>query len=286
VGQVIYCRLLKRAVLTLAVFSAGGLRLLAATAATADELVKQHLQSLGSADARAVKSRLVEGRTLFRSLVGSSGQIEGKLVLVSEARKSHFLLKINANDYHGEQFICDGQHSSVAGTNANKSRSDFGEVVRTQDIILREGLIGGVLSTAWPLLDIAGRKASLSYEGLKKIDGRELQVIRYRSHKSSDLQIFLYFDPEVSRHVLTIYELAIRPSMATETLNPRQEQNRYRIEERFNDFKSVDGLTLPSKYDLRFTEELQNGFTQSLEWDITTTRIENNISLDPRNFQF
>jgi hypothetical protein len=86
--------------------------------------------------------------------------------------------------------------------------------------------------------------------------------------------------------VLTIYELAIRPSMATETLNPRQEQNRYRIEERFNDFKSVDGLTLPSKYDLRFTEELQNGFTQSLEWDITTTRIENNISLDPRNFQF
>jgi hypothetical protein len=174
----------------------------------------------------------------------------------------------------------------VAGTNANKSRSDFGEVVRTQDIILREGLIGGVLSTAWPLLDIAGRKASLSYEGLKKIDGRELQVIRYRSHKSSDLQIFLYFDPEVSRHVLTIYELAIRPSMATETLNPRQEQNRYRIEERFNDFKSVDGLTLPSKYDLRFTEELQNGFTQSLEWDITTTRIENNISLDPRNFQF
>jgi hypothetical protein len=218
--------------------------------------------------------------------VGSSGQIEGKLVLVSEARKSHFLLKVNANDYHGEQFICDGQHTSVAATTANKSRSHFGEVVRTQDIILREGLIGGVLSTAWPLLDIAGRKASLSYEGLKKIDGRELQVIRYRSQKSSDLEIFLYFDPEASRHVLTIYELAIRPSMATETLNARQEQNRYRIEERFNDFKSVDGLTLPSKYELRFTEELQNGFTQSLEWDISTTHIENNISLDPRNFQF
>jgi hypothetical protein len=139
VGPVIYGRLLKKAVLALAVFSAGSLRLLAAMAATADELVKQHLQSLGSADARAVKSRLVEGRALFRSLVGSSGQIEGKLVLVSEARKSHFLLKVNANDYHGEQFICDGQHTSVAGTNANKSRSDFGEFVRTQDIILREG---------------------------------------------------------------------------------------------------------------------------------------------------
>ena len=44
--------------------------------------------------------------------------------------------------------------------------------------------------------------------------------------------------------------------------------------------------TLPSHYDLRFTEELQNGFTKSLEWDVTTTRVLNNVSLDPRNFQF
>jgi hypothetical protein len=54
----------------------------------------------------------------------------------------------------------------------------------------------------------------------------------------------------------------------------------------FGDFRTVDGLTLPSHYDLRFTEELQNGFTKSLEWDITTTRVLNKVSLDPRNFQF
>jgi len=96
----------------------------------------------------------------------------------------------------------------------------------------------------------------------------------------------LYFDPETFRHVMTSYELTIRPTVVSEIENARQQETRYRIEERFGDFKVVDGLTLPSHYDLRFTEELQNGFTKSLEWDVTTTRVLNNVSLDPRNFQF
>lgn len=258
----------------------------AGAALGADEIIKQHLQSLGSPEARTAKSRVVEGSAIYKLLVGGSGQIQGKAVLVSEKQKLHLLLKVNANEYRGEQFICDGERTNVAGTYADKTRSEFGEFVRTQDVMLREGLLGGVLSTAWPMLDADVRKAKVNYEGEKRVENRQLQVLRYRPKKATDLIIFLYFDPETFRHVMTSYELTIRPTVVSEIKNARQQEIRYRIEERFGDFKVVDGLTLPSHYDLRFTEELQNGFTKSLEWDVTTTRVLNNVSLDPRNFQF
>jgi hypothetical protein len=60
---------------------------------------------------------------------------------------------------------------------------------------------------------------------------------------------------------------------------------RYEIEERFSDFKTADGLTVPSHYDLRFTEEMETGFTKSVEWEVKATDIVNNLSIDARSFQ-
>jgi hypothetical protein len=81
----------------------------------------------------------------------------------------------------------------VAGTYADKTRSEFGEFVRTQDVILREGLLGGVLSTAWPMLDLDARKAKVGYEGKKKIDNRQLLTLSYRPMKATDLPDFPIF---------------------------------------------------------------------------------------------
>jgi hypothetical protein len=139
---------------------------------------------------------------------------------------------------------------------------------------------------AWPLSDVQERKAKLTYEGIKKFEGRELQVIRYRPKKSTDLEILLYFEPKTFRHVMTAYQMSIRAGIgASEVESAQQQETRYRIEERFSDFQNSDGLTLPFHYELRFTKELQNGFTKLLQWDATVTRVLNNISLDPRNFQ-
>jgi hypothetical protein len=57
------------------------------------------------------------------------------------------------------------------------------------------------------------------------------------------------------------------------------------MEEDFADFQTVDGLTLPTSYQLRFTEEMENGFTKSVWWNVSTNRILNNVSLDSRNFE-
>jgi len=56
------------------------------------------------------------------------------------------------------------------------------------------------------------------------------------------------------------------------------------VEERFTEFKAFDGLTLPSHYNLRFTQELQSGSTIIDNWDLNADDIAHNMSLDPRNF--
>jgi hypothetical protein len=70
-----------------------------------------------------------------------------------------------------------------------------------------------------------------------------------------------------------------------ETLTARQQQTRYRLEERFADFKSADGLTLPTKYTIQFTQELQSGRTTVSEWTIQEDHVANNPALDPKNFE-
>jgi hypothetical protein len=71
----------------------------------------------------------------------------------------------------------------------------------------------------------------------------------------------------------------------SETATAHGSETRYRLEERFSDFKTADGLTLPSHYDIHFTQELGNGPSTVSEWDITTNQVSNNVTLDPRNFE-
>jgi hypothetical protein len=69
---------------------------------------------------------------------------------------------------------------------SNHRRSSFGEFVHSQDQIVREGLLGGSLTTAWALLNLDHNQPKLSYEGLKKVDGRQLHDLRYRCKRNDD----------------------------------------------------------------------------------------------------
>jgi len=255
--------------------------------AKARELVAKHLQSLGTSDARStLKSRVIEGSATYRVLVGGSGAIDGRAVFASEGQKLNLILKINTVEYRGEQFISDGNKTFTAGTYSDKSRSEFGGFLRGEDIILREGLLGGAWSTGWALSDTAVRNANLKYAGRKNVDGRELEAIAYQPKKSTDLEITLFFDPETSQHVMTTYKASMQAGIAaTDVDTPRLQPTRYRIEERFSEFQTADAFTLPSRYDLRFTEELGSGFTKTVEWEVKANKILTNVTLDPRNFE-
>jgi hypothetical protein len=272
-----------------------------------EDIVARHLDSIGTAEVRAAaKSRIVQGIAQFKIRVGASGELQGTSALVSEGRKSVLMIKLASSDYHGEQFVTDGDKVSVVATTANHKWSDVGEFVRSQDQIIREGLLGGELTTAWAMLNLGENKPKLSYDGEKKADGQSAYQLTYHSKKRDDLTIRLYFDSENYRHVMTTYSITLAsgfggfvPSTSDQaglttpsttpgpdiTQSSKQKEVRYTLEERFSDFRTAEGLTLPTKYVIHFTEELQNGTTKLFEWDVSADEVSNNRSLDPKNFQ-
>ena len=251
-----------------------------------EELVARHLDAVGTKEARAsAKTRVVQGAAVYRILVGGGGLAEGKTGLVSDGRKVRFMMKFQT-DYRGETFVSDGDAVRVAFSNSNQSRSPLASFVTTYDVIVRDGLLGGVLSTGWALSNVAEHKPKLVYEGLKKLDGRPVHQLRYEPQKHSDAEILLYFDAETFRHVKTTYSIslgALPGGTIVESVNLRAERSQ--LEERFSEFKTVDGLTLPTHWNLQFTRELPNGSTTISEWDLKEDHITNNLGLDPTNFE-
>jgi hypothetical protein len=265
-----------------------------------EDIVSRHLDSIGPAEVRAgMKSRVVQGSLKFHILVGGGGDVTGTWGRASEQNQSNFVMRFAAGgDWRGEQFVFDGQRTSFATATSSHTRSVFAQFVSSQDFIVKEGLLGGELSTGWALQNLDRTHAKLQSLGHKKIDGRELIGIQYISKASTDLQVKIYFEPDTYRHVMTVYNMDVSATMGREiTESVYQHDNRYTIEERFSDFKPVDGLTLPTHYRIQYTQEVQNnatrqadtanmlGTTRVYDWDLTVENIRHNLTLDPANFR-
>ncbi len=270
----------------------------------AADFVKQHLNSIGPEPARAaVKNRGVGGTLSFQIVTGGSAHVDGKQVLVSEDDKLISLFQLSNYSYPGERFVSDGKKVYIAETQASV-HSALGEFMMAHTEILTQGLWGGTLSTAWALAHWDKRLAKLEDHGLKKVDGRELHRVDYVPQKPSDLQIELYFEPDTFRHVMTVYSFTASPMMShNRAENARQSELHSRLEERFGDFKSVDGLSLPSRWTIQFTSERPGGLTgysgqknapvsnahasptEVYQFDVTETSLSHNIAIDQKNFE-
>lgn len=278
---------------------------------TIDQLLARHRAAIGSEQAlKAVNSRVAEGTSTYQVLSGGSGTIEGKATVVSQGRNLREVWKYNTSEYRGEDFLSNGDKVQVlkgaldSRSKADPKRSLLGSFLWTQTTVLRDGLFGGTLSTAWPLLAESLRDAKLSYEGLKTIDGVPLHEVLYKAKKSQDAEIRLYFEPETFRHVLTVASMNISPQLLTGTailegdfigrerqivtggsdvMNARQQTIRYRLEQRFGAFQQFDGLTLPTECTMHFSGEGYAG--AEVSYKLKFDNVMHNISLDPRNFE-
>jgi hypothetical protein len=235
--------------------------LLPAANPKAEDLVAQHLAAIGTPEARAaVKSLAAQGSLRFKIMIGGAGETSGTWQRLSEGRKSKFVMKFGNDKWWGEQFVFDGDKASFAMANLAHHWSAIGGFVAGQDSIVKEGLLGGVLGTAWALESIDPHHVKLTSLGRKKIDGRELDAIDYLSRSNGEMNVKLYFDPETHHHVVTVYTVNRAATVArTDTENARQQELHFTLEERFSDFQTDNGITLPRQYDLRFSQELQNG---------------------------
>jgi hypothetical protein len=253
----------------------------------ADEVVTKHLDAIGTPQARAaIKSLLVEGNMHVRFLRGGMGEAGGPLSLISAGHKFSFRANLNISNYPGEFFAFDGEKKSIGYLTPGR-RSQLEDFLNNNGEIVQEGLIGGVLSTAWPLYDWRDRKAKLDSDGLKKEEGKDLYRLRYKPrHEGGNLKIYLFFDPETFRHVKTIYTEQVAPSIGTgPELSASEVLTRLTLEETFGGFTNVNGLMLPSQWMLKYSSEGTGYGAFIIEYDMAVGRIQPNVDVSRESFQ-
>lgn len=226
-----------------------------------DNVVARHLESIGSAEARAsLRSRLIDGTSLLTIRQGGKGQAEGQVRLASQGNMNLIIMAFGAADYSGESFAFDGEELTTSHFRPGQ-RSRLAQLLLLNDVIFKEGLIGGTLSASWPLLNLSERKPKLEYAGVKKSGGRQMYMLKYLPHKNSEMKITLFFDSETFQHVRTEYDREI-VATSIERIAPRMNQGgagqrardaRIRITEEFSNFKAEKGLTLPHTYKLELS---------------------------------
>jgi hypothetical protein len=84
--------------------------------------------------------------------------------------------------------------------------------------------------------------------------------------------VLLFFEPATFHHVLTIYRLTAAPVDQGETTDPSSVTTT--VEERFDDFRAVDGVTLPLAWDVR--PRVEPGKALKYDWKVTLSSVVHN----------
>ncbi len=250
-----------------------------------EDVVTRHLESIGSAKARAaVRTRIISGTSQVVFHTTPIGQAVGRAVLASEDVKSLLGMSFPSPVYPREQLGFNGS-TFMAAYILPGSRSALGSFLMTHSLIFKQGLMGGTLSSAWPLLNLTKRNAELEYLGEKKVGNQMLHELRYVPRGGSELQIKLYFDRDTFNHVRTEYERTIAGAIGDRSyVTPGTgRETRFKMVEEFSDFKKEGELNLPHIYKINLIADTDAG-TFLTDWTIKLTQFTFNEKIDPNSF--
>ncbi len=248
----------------------------------AEDVIAKHLEAIGPAAARN-KSRIIQGTATATFRLGGSGTAQGGAVIASQDVKSLISVVLGSMDYPYERVGFDGKVVTT-GELQPGIRSKLGVFFMRHEMPIREGLLGGVLSSAWPLLDMSTRSAKLKYNGTKKLGDRKLHVLTYDSKNSGGLKTAMFFDAETFQHVRTEYEKRQVQLMANQpSVTQQQGDSVTKLVEEFSDFKTEGGLLLPHSYKIQLSVETLNQRVLQ-DWVFSLATFNFNQKIDDSEF--
>jgi hypothetical protein len=272
-----------------------------------EDVIQGNIKSMGSPETvEGITIRGIGGTALVEFIQGGTGRMQGQAMFLSEKKRLGIVMKFGATDYPGEYFAFDGK-KVMANQISPGQRSPLADFIYRYGALVKEGVLGGVLSLNWPLLDLKNAKSVLKYKGIEKIDGKELYEVEYNlsDRKLNNLKIKLYFEQGTFRHVRTEYSLSVRGEMGLQanavviesgmpsstsdlssggsvragSIQDIVPDSHYILIEKFSDFKEVDGLTLPHRYDLEYSLEGQ-GSSFLANWTILASQFMHTGKVD------
>jgi hypothetical protein len=247
---------------------------------TAEEIVSKHIESIGSLQKfSAVKSRTVYGIVAVRMPFGTVPRIlpepgtrkdPGNFLFASTEQNMGMVMKFYNLGYTGEHLAFDGKDATISITK-NGQRSAFADFVARYDGVMREGFLGGTLSTSWPLLHVQEGKYKLKYDQLN-VGGKKFHQITCTAKNNRylhDMVVRLIFEFETYRHVMTEY------------LRWTSVFSMVVFLERFGNFKEVDGLMLPHSYSI---QDGNGSDVTAARWSVEVKQISHDEPIDPQLF--
>jgi len=249
-----------------------------------EQVIAKHLESIGAADKlKEIKSRSTNGSAHVDFRVGGQANLPAEANLLSDGSSFRFSLRTPALEYPGEQFSFDG-NKVIIGQIGPGRRSNLGQFLFENDELLKEGLMFGTLSISWTFLNTGAKPPKLDLNGPKKVDGRAVYEVKYVPKKGNgNITAFFYFDAETFRHVRSQFKAEVVPTNIGQKITDSAETIRYTITENFDDFKQVDGLTLPQSYKLDFSiDNPRGGFVGNWSYDVK--QITHNQPIDRQVF--
>lgn len=250
----------------------------------AEEIIAKHLEAMGGTETlQSVTSRVSNGTVVVTFKEPGTGQLGGRVVLASEGPKNVVAMVFDnaATNYPHEKVGFDGRDVSASYARPG-TRSTLGDFLLTHKAIVKQGIWGGSLSQAWPLLDITKNKIKVESAGTKKINDRLTHQLKFHP-SGSDVRVTLFFDAETFQHVRTEYNRSIPAQMgATPEASASQSETRYRLVEDFSDFKKEGGLVLPHTYKIFL--EVMGSSPYKVEYAMTLSDFQFNQRIDPASF--
>ena len=276
------------------VLLAAGLCVVPATSekVTPADVVAKHAASIGSPEARKRgKGTRIKGIVELIVKAGGAGTSAGNVVMASHGSLNMVNMIFDAGE-PSTSFRFDGSKTTVTQFRPGR-HTPLEHFFAENEEIVGEGLVGGVLSESWPLLNLQEKNPKLDYAGTKNIDNRQVHAIKYRPRKGSELNITLFFDAETFQHVRTEYEKTVystaqtripgAPGRLPSAGEARGAPQRLTVYEAFSDFKTEGGLNLPHVY--KFELSVQSNFRPLLiNWTFNLTEFTFNAPVDPSEF--
>lgn len=275
---------------------------------TVEELIAAHLKSIGSPETlKDMKSRVLSGMAAVKFIQGASGAWnDGSFLIASEPNKVGLVMQFGALEYPGERFGFDGK-DVVVGNIKPGQRSPVADFIYRHSNFVKEGLLGGTLSIAWPFLNMKDNKADLKVsEG--KLEGNPVYELEYRKKNFGDMRVKLYFDSETCRHIRTEYKVTQKSDLTATrgivgsapmrgydrdageiapnaTIMEGVPDSNYRLIEKFDNFQAAGGLTLPYSYTIEYDLQGQ-GSSFVASWTMRSSgQFINNGQIEPSFFK-
>jgi hypothetical protein len=245
---------------------------------TAEEVIAKHIASLGTPAAVAQwKRRLAVGTAEF-TMRSSGKRATGQAILASNGADLAFYSTFDLRDYPTERIGYFGNKITIPFVQLGR-RSPLGSFLLRYDKYLSSHLFGGTVFSTWNFGNGAAADGQFESEGKKKLDGRDVWVLKYSPKGGIGFESYykLYFDAATFQHVQTVSRQKEEEGGFADTVGMGHNaggpwgagmaSNGSTVTETFSDFRTIDGIVLPHKYQIVLSYDGSRG-TEEFRWSL------------------